>query len=77
MYNTYYDQFFNSWMNEVDSIVFLSTGFHSHELPDQLYAENFESGILPYDMAMITINNYYHYLDIYMSSNNSNKANEP
>ena len=49
------------WKDLVDSIVFIATGYHLDDLPDEDFRINFDNGLNICDMARIVINNN-HYL---------------
>ena len=54
----YFNLYFPGWMNEVNTIVYNETGFNCDELPDQFYADNFEAGMNPNDMALFVLYEY-------------------
>ena len=58
MSQDYFNQYFPSWMNDVNTIVYNQTGFNCDELPDQFYADNFEAGMNAHDMALVVLYEY-------------------
>tara|TARA_B100000401_G_scaffold92330_1_gene59025 strand:- start:2911 stop:3144 length:234 start_codon:yes stop_codon:yes gene_type:complete len=77
MSQTYFEENFQPWMEEVDIIIYNQTGFHFDELPDQFYADNFEAGTSVNDMANITISDYESYFTNFISNIDKNNAIQP
>tara|TARA_B100000073_G_scaffold139360_2_gene114602 strand:+ start:3634 stop:3888 length:255 start_codon:yes stop_codon:yes gene_type:complete len=74
MSQEYFDTHFQPWMQRVDQIVINSIGHSIYDLPDQFYADNFEAGSSPHDMADIVLrdfNNYYNFITEYNNNSES------
>ena len=75
----YFNIHFSPWINIVNNIVIENIGFSIYDLPDQYYADNFESGMNEHDMAQIVIDDWNNYNDfnINITGIDTKNGNEP